>query len=308
MNWTLGTDPVRWVDGWGIGCLAALVFLRLALRTVSRQRFFWVAQWLKLGAWVMAALLVAPWVAAPWGLPLAALLLALSPLFKAFAGYLLVLTGRVYAPGERITLSGACGEVIGFGFLRTTLLEMGGPPGLGSASPGLSTGAWPVARRYTGRVLTLSNATVLGGGGVRNFTRGFPFVWEELSLTLAPGADRDRAEMILLECVSNQIESIRELDESLRHSLEKRFPLCPDELKPRVYSRLTAAGSELSARFLMREGAIRDFHDQVSRELLRSLENAGIPLAEAERVDRVSRGLSRGVPARSGAQGVGSSS
>ena len=48
------------------------------------------------------------------------------------------------------------------------------------------------SRQYTGRVVTVSNAKIFDEP-VYNYTREFPYIWEEVSLPVPFTADRGRA-------------------------------------------------------------------------------------------------------------------
>ena len=57
---------------------------------------------------------------------------------------------------------------------------------------------WVHSRQYTGRVVTVSNDKIFDEP-VYNYTRDFPYIWEEMPLPISYKADRGRAERILLE-------------------------------------------------------------------------------------------------------------
>ena len=128
------------------------------------------------------------------GLVTAGLAFALQKVVTAFAGYFVILRGRTFNVGDRITMGGVRGDVIALGFIQTTIMEMGQPPSVQNADPAM----WVRSRQYTGRIVTVSNAKIFDEP-VYNYTREFPYIWEEMTLPITYTADRARAERILLE-------------------------------------------------------------------------------------------------------------
>jgi small-conductance mechanosensitive channel len=60
--------------------------------------------------------------------------------------------------------------------------------------------------QYTGRVVPVSNARIFDEP-VYNYTREFPYLWEEMSVPIGFNADRERAERILLDVADIDIAS-----------------------------------------------------------------------------------------------------
>src|SRR5436305_6129295 len=93
----------------------------------------------------------------------------------AFAGYLVILRGKTFTVGDRITMGGVRGDVVALGFMQTTIMEMGQPPGEQADPPAM----WVQARQYSGRIVRVTNDKIFDTP-VYNYTRQFPFVWEEM--------------------------------------------------------------------------------------------------------------------------------
>ncbi len=139
---------------------------------------------------------------------------------------------------------------------------------------------WVQSRQYTGRVVTVSNAKVFDEP-VYNYSRDFPYVWEELRLPIAYTADRAKAEDILLDTAAKHTLKIADLGEAQWSEMQRRYLLAPDDLLPRVYYRLTDNWLELTVRFLTGERGTRDVKDAMSRDILKALDAVGIGIASA---------------------------
>ena len=72
----------------------------------------------------------------------AGIAVALQRVISSFAAYLIILRGRVFTVGDRVTMAGVRGDVAALGFRQTPVLEMGQPPVrvevVGSGGPGRS--------------------------------------------------------------------------------------------------------------------------------------------------------------------------
>ena len=119
------------------------------------------------------------------GLVTAGLAFALQKVVTALAGYFVILRGKTFNVGDRIVMGGVRGDVIALGFLQTTIMEMGQPPAVQEADPAM----WVHSRQYTGRIVTVTNAKIFDEP-VYNYTRDFPYIWEEIRLPIPYTADR----------------------------------------------------------------------------------------------------------------------
>jgi len=106
------------------------------------------------------------------GLITAGLAFALQKVVTSLAGYFLILRGKTFTVGDRITMGGVRGDGVALGFFQTTILEMGQPPAVQGADPAM----WVKSRQFTGRIVTVSNSKVFDEP-VYNYTSDFPFIW-----------------------------------------------------------------------------------------------------------------------------------
>lgn len=261
-------------------------FLRyLANRVLRGYRDTRVAFWSRQGINVTHALVLVVGLISIWfdeptrlatalGLVTAGLAFALQRVVTAFAGYIVILRGETFNVGDRITMGGVRGDVVKLGFLQTTILEMGQPPSVQNANPAM----WVRARQYSGRTVTVSNAKVFDEP-IFNYTRDFPYLWEEMVLPIPFKADRVRAERILLEAASLHSVDVSVLAEPALRELERRYVTRAASLQPRVYWRITDNWLELTVRFIAMDHGVRDVKDAMARHILPALDDAGISIA-----------------------------
>jgi small-conductance mechanosensitive channel len=131
-----------------VGVLIVGAMLRLVANALltgdERRPAFWTTQALRLLtlAGVLAAVLIV-WrdklsdLGAVGGWFAVGLTVALQRVVTAFAGYLIILRGNLFTIGDRITIGGVRGDVVSLGFMQTTVMEMGQPPGEQGDSPSM---------------------------------------------------------------------------------------------------------------------------------------------------------------------------
>jgi small-conductance mechanosensitive channel len=265
-----------------VGVAVGWIGLRRRAHEGTERARFWTRQAVSL---VTVALLlfgvVSIWLDDPGrlagaaGLVTAGVAVALQRVITSFAAYFIILRGRVFTVGDRITMGGVRGDVVQLGFIQTAVMEMGEPPGEQGDPPSV----WVAARQYTGRIVRVTNDKIFDTP-VYNYTREFPFLFEEIHIPIKYDADRARAEAILLDVARrNTTDIVRDATDAL-DVLRRRYFL-PDQvaLGPAVYWRLTDNWIEMSLRFVAPERGIRPLKDRMSREILAGFDEAGLGLA-----------------------------
>lgn len=242
---------------------------------------FWTRQGISLVTFVLSLLgFVSIWfdnparLATGIGLVGAGLAFALQKVITSFAGYFVILRGKTFNVGDRIVMGGVRGDVVALNFMQTIIMEMGEPPSVQGADPGM----WVQSRQYSGRIVTVTNSKIFEEP-IYNYTRDFPYIWEEMHIPISYKDDRRRAEQILLAAAEKETVKIADMAQPAIDMLQRRFLIEPSALKPQVYWRLTDNWVELSVRFLCKDHQIRGIKDRMSREVIDELDKAGIGIA-----------------------------
>ena len=105
---------------------------------------------------------------------------ALQEVIVSFAGWVAITFGAFYKTGDRIQLGGIKGDVMDIGVLRTTIME---------------TGQWVDGDLYNGRIVFVANSFVYKEP-VFNYSRDFPFLWDEIKIPIKYGSNYDLAKDI----------------------------------------------------------------------------------------------------------------
>ncbi len=267
--------------------LAVRALLMIGIRRLPGRRDDSRRFWSRQGVQVAVAVVLALGIVSIWvtpgadlttgvGLVTAGLAFALSQVITALAAYFVILRGDIFTVGDRITVGGVRGDVIQLGFLKTTILEMGQPPAVQAADPAV----WVHSRQPTGRLVTVSNGTIFSEP-VFNYSRDFPYLWEEIALPISYGADRAAAEAVLLAAAAGHSVRSASLAPDVRMRLGDRYGVGAEALEPAVYARITDNWLELSVRFLVPDRGAREIKDRISRDILEGFEAAGLEVASA---------------------------
>ncbi|MGI4796109.1 MAG: mechanosensitive ion channel family protein [Janthinobacterium lividum] len=267
--------------GWLLRQLAGLLTGRG--KGTPLQVKFWTRQGISLLSAVLLILgLLSIWFSDPtrlataFGLVSAGLAFALQQVITSIAGYFVILRGNTFTVGDRISMGGVRGDVMRLGFIQTTIMEMGQPPAVQGAAPAM----WVHSRQFTGRIVTVSNSKIFAEP-VFNYTRDFPFIWEEMVIPITYTADRILAETIMLEAANRHATEASSLAVEKKEELKERFGVDPVDLDATVYYRLTDNWLELTVRFLVGTHRIRAVKDAMSRQIITELDVAGIGIASA---------------------------
>jgi small-conductance mechanosensitive channel len=256
--------------------------IRASLAHDSRVAF-WTRQFISIASAILTVVgLVSIWfddprrAATALGLITAGLAFALQRVVTAIAGYLMILRGNVFNVGDRIKMGGVRGDVIALGFLQTTIMEMGQPPAAQQEDPGM----WVEARQYSGRIVSVSNAKIFDEA-VYNYTRDFPYLWEEMRVPITYESDRARAEQILIEAAKASALAAGDLPHDALVEMQRRYFMKHATLDPTVYWRLTDNWLELTVRFVVEDHGVREVKDRMSRHILSKFDEAGIGIASS---------------------------
>ena len=265
-----------------IRLLLTLIIAALTRHTPRDRWAFWTRQGLSLAAFLIFVVVVlsiwfddAARLASVIGLAGAGLAIAAQRAVTAFAGYLIIMRGRTFTVGDRIKIGGVHGDVIALGFLQTRILEMGQPPDVDAQD---EPGMWVKARQFTGRIVTVTNDKLFDEP-VYNFTREFPFIWEEVHVPIPYRADRAAAERILLDAALAVTSDSRDDSDRARDVLQAAYGVDLEPHEPRVFCRITDNWVDLAVRFVVPEHGIRETKDAFTRRMLAEFDRAGIEVA-----------------------------
>ncbi len=160
---------------------------------------------------------------------------------ESFTGWLMNSFKGYYRVGDRIMVGDVFGDVYRIDFLTTTVWEIGSPYQAGFVN----------AEQPTGRMVTFPNNEVLSGS-VTNLTGDFPFVWDELAVSVANESDIPLALKVLQKTADEflgtyMVEPSRQYSDLLRKA-GLDFNISD---KPEIFLSLDDSWTNLTIRYLV---------------------------------------------------------
>ena len=189
------------------------------------------------------------------GLLGAGLALSLQETLVCVAGWLLLIVRRPYDIGDRIEIDGRVGDVIGISVFQTSMLEVGN---------------WIKADQSTGRMLIIPNSMIIRHA-VYNYTKGFPFVWDEFSAIVTFESDWQEAERLMLAKAEVEAEKMEGEVKRQIEQMQQRYAIHYEQLRPIVYTNIADNGVRLTLRYLTPARMRRTVNHRISRNVLQEL-------------------------------------
>jgi small-conductance mechanosensitive channel len=168
------------------------------------------------------------------GLVGAGIAIALKDPLTNLAGWLFILWRRPFRVGDRIQLGNDAGDVIDQRLFQFTLLEIGN---------------WIDADQSTGRLVHIPNGLVFVTP-LANYTRGFPYIWNEVPVQVTFESNWESAKAILREIADRHGSQFTQSAERDVLSASRQFMIFYSTLKPTVYTTVKDSGIMLTIRYL----------------------------------------------------------
>ena len=169
------------------------------------------------------------------GLLTAGITITLQELILSIAGSVYIFLVKVYKPGDRIEINGIKGDVIDIDSVYTTMMEIG---------------EWVSSDNYSGRIVKLSNSFVFKGP-VYNYSRDFPFIWDEFNLPIRYGSDIELAKEIIIRIASEQLSDYVEDSLSQWKTVVDKYYIEDAEVRPTLALSMTDNWVQFNLRYIV---------------------------------------------------------
>lgn len=190
------------------------------------------------------------------GILSAGIAIALSDVLKNMAGWVLIVFRRPFKVGDRIEIGANAGDVIDIGVFRFSLQEIRN---------------WVDADQTTGRILHIPNGMVFVEP-LANFTEAFPYIWEEVPVTVTFESHWEEARDMVQRVVDRYAldpGQVAEVDE-LKRAANQYSGLYRD-LAPAVYVETIDFGVTVTGRLLVEARRRRLMTSRIWQDMLREL-------------------------------------
>jgi len=183
----------------------------------------------------------------------------LQDFIRNFVGGLAILASNIYSIGDRIEVEEWLGDVVDIGLLYTTLLEMRG---------------WVGGDQATGRLITLPNSRAVSGI-VSNYTKDFPFLWDEIQFPITQDSDigyaLERFREIAQEVTHEQAKAA---ESALTEVVMSKYYLTMREVNPSVFMSFNDDWVDIFVRYVTRTHDRRMVRSQLFQLVLEEIKKS----------------------------------
>ncbi len=190
------------------------------------------------------------------GITGAGLAVALHPVVMNIAGWLYIIVIRPLRVGDRVEIGRVKGDVLDVRLFHTVLLEVGN----------LVEG-----EQSTGRIVHCPNSVVLSQP-LYNYSKEFPYIWNEIKVLVTFESDWRKARDILLQQALDKTEDVQEELRMQFRDMSDRYLIRFGKLTPIVYTQIADSGVELTLRYLTGVWQRRTSQDAICRGILEAFE------------------------------------
>lgn len=184
---------------------------------------------------------------------------ALQEVIASFAGWLAIMFGGFYKPGDRVQLGGIKGDVMDIGVLRTTIME---------------TGQWVDGDLYNGRIVLIANSFVFKEP-VFNYSGDFPFLWDEIKLPIKFGSDYAKTKELLTRVGMEIAGELPTLSKEKWNRLQNNFRLEDAQTEPMVSLIANDNWVEFTLRYVVDYKKRRATKTELFTKILSEIDNSG---------------------------------
>lgn len=192
---------------------------------------------------------------------------ALQEVIASAAGWLALMFGNFYKPGDRVQLGGIKGDVIDISMLRTTLMEIG---------------AWVDGDLYNGRIVRVANSFVFKEP-VYNYSGDFPFLWDEIKVPIRYGSDTALARTLILNIAETHLKDYAALAATTWKKMTQKYLIENAKTDPMLTVVANDNWIEYTLRYVVNYKKRRMTKDLLFTSLLTAIEqtNGKIQFASA---------------------------
>ena len=146
----------------------------------------------------------------------------------------------------------------------------------------MEIGQWVSSDNYSGRIVKISNAFVFKGP-VYNYSRDFPFVWDEFNLPVRYGSDMDLAKEIVVRIASEELSDYVARSISEWKGVVAKYYIEDAEVEPTLAITLTDNWAQFNLRYIVdykkRRYTKNLLHERIGKEI--EATNGKVQLASA---------------------------
>lgn len=170
-----------------------------------------------------------------FGLLSAGIAIALQDLLRNVAGGLIIFTTNPFRAGDRIQVENDMGDVIDIKIFYTTLMEIR---------------EWVDGDQYSGRIFQIPNSFILNKT-VKNYTRDFSFIWDEITIMLTYESNYKKAQEIIKRIAHEITEPYEEKAKTELVTMGEKYLIAQADVEEDIYTKITDNWIDLRLRYVV---------------------------------------------------------
>lgn len=187
-----------------------------------------------------------------YGILSAGIAIALQDLLKSVAGGVIIFISGSFKAGDRIQVGNEIGDVLDIKIFYTTLMEIR---------------EWIDGDQYSGRIIQLPNSFVLNST-VKNYTRDFSFIWDEIHLMFTFDSNWKKAQEITLKITREITGQFKILARNELISLGDKYLITPADVEDMIYIQITDNWIDMRLRYVVDPRKRRNIKHSINEKLL----------------------------------------
>ncbi len=191
-----------------------------------------------------------------YGILSAGVAIALQDLLRSIAGGILIIISSPFKAGDRIQVGDSTGDVLDIGSFSTTIMEIR---------------EWVDADQYTGRLLHIPNSFVLNQT-IKNYTRDYSFIWDEIRILLIYGSNWKKAEEIALKTAGPIVGEFEDMAQKELGLLGKKYFITTYDVQTKLFMKMQENWIEMRLRYVVEPRKRRAISHLLISSILEALE------------------------------------
>ncbi|MCL7475310.1 MAG: mechanosensitive ion channel family protein [ANME-2 cluster archaeon] len=170
-----------------------------------------------------------------YGIISAGIAIALQDVLKNVAGGHIIFLSGPFRAGDRIQIETDMGDVLDINVFNTKIMEIR---------------QWVDGDQYSGRIIQLPNSFILNKT-VKNYTRDFSFIWDEIHLMLTYDSNWRKAQKIAVD-IANDVT--KEFEISAKKELQDmgdKYLITPADVESKIYTQITDNWIDMQLRYVV---------------------------------------------------------
>jgi small-conductance mechanosensitive channel len=187
-----------------------------------------------------------------YGILSAGVAIALQDVLKNIVGGIIIILTAPFKAGDRIQVENDTGDVLDIKLFYTTMMEIR---------------EWIDGDQYSGRLIQMPNSFILNKT-VKNYTKDFSFIWDEIHLMLTYDSNWKKAQEIALKIAHEITNPFNLSAKNELSNMEEKYLIHPSDIEEKIYTKITDNWIDMRLRFVVDPRQRRNIRNSLNEKIL----------------------------------------